>query len=77
MITLLILIPVLGSLLLIPISGGRGESNNNQMRRIALTTSLINLFVSLFKYLRVRSGDDVAGEVVACPLFVVASEWGC
>nr|AYE93356.1 NADH dehydrogenase subunit 4 [Termitomyces sp.]AYE93357.1 NADH dehydrogenase subunit 4 [Termitomyces sp.] len=73
MITLLILIPVLGSLLLIPISSSSAssstkssfsfstkssaltplnlkeqESNNNQMRRIALTTSLINLFVSLF-----------------------------
>lgn len=67
MISLLILIPVLGSLLLIPISsssstlarpglmnpslafvGGEGRANNNQMRRIALTTSLLNLFVSLF-----------------------------
>lgn len=67
MISLLILIPVFGSLLLIPISsssstlsrpglmnpslafvGGEGRANNNQMRRIALTTSLLNLFVSLF-----------------------------
>nr|YP_009517298.1 NADH dehydrogenase subunit 4 [Tricholomella constricta]AYE93427.1 NADH dehydrogenase subunit 4 [Tricholomella constricta] len=75
MITLLILIPIIGSLILIPISsesetvsfnananananvnananGGVGEKevlkNKNQMKRIALTTSLINLFVSLF-----------------------------
>src|SRR6185369_12381502 len=51
MITLLILIPIIGSLLLLPI--GLGEEgninrNNNQMKKIALTTSLINFFVSLF-----------------------------
>lgn len=62
MITLLILIPIIGSLLLLPIGyfsthndtfkeESREESlnrNNNQMKRIALTTSLINFFVSLF-----------------------------
>jgi proton-translocating NADH-quinone oxidoreductase chain M len=53
MITLLILIPIIGSLLLLPIGlGEEGEDslnrNNNQMKRIALTTSLINFFVSLF-----------------------------
>ena len=53
MITLLILIPIIGSLLLLPI--GLGEEgdvslkrNNEQMKRIALTTSLINFFFSLF-----------------------------
>jgi len=53
MITLLILIPIIGSLFLLPISNISGSKeeilgNNNQMKRIALTTSLINLFVSLF-----------------------------
>ena len=49
MITLLILIPIIGSLLLLPI--GLGEEgdislkrNNEEMKRIALTTSLINFF---------------------------------
>lgn len=55
MITLLILIPIIGSLLLLPIGitkEGEGENsiiiNNERMKRIALTTSLINFFVSLF-----------------------------
>jgi NADH-ubiquinone oxidoreductase chain 4 len=56
MLTLLILIPIIGSLLLLPIGLGEayleGEEslnrNNNQMKQIALTTSLINFFISLF-----------------------------
>lgn len=53
MITLLILIPIIGSLLLLPIGIAKeGEDsilkNNEKMKRIALTTSLINFFVSLF-----------------------------
>ena len=52
MLTLLILIPIIGSLLLLPIGLGEGEEslnrNNNQMKKIALTISLINFFVSLF-----------------------------
>ena len=61
MITLLILIPIIGSLLLLPIGsfsptqnvqiqGGEVSLNKNnlKMKRIALTTSLINFFVSLF-----------------------------
>src|ERR1700712_3319283 len=47
MITLLLLIPILGSLLLLPLSDDSIE-NKKQMKRIALTTSLINLFLSLF-----------------------------
>lgn len=43
MLTLLIIIPILGSLLLLPIS----EKNNIQIKKIALTTSLINFFISL------------------------------
>ena len=47
MITLLLLIPIIGSLLILPI---QEDSNKNkiQIRQIALTTSLINFFVSLF-----------------------------
>jgi len=55
MITLLILVPIIGSLLLLPIGVGEGTvssiahyKNNLQMKRIALTTSLINFFISLF-----------------------------
>ena len=52
MITLLILIPIIGSLLLLPIGlGVEGKYVsliNNKMKKIALTTSLINFFVSLF-----------------------------
>lgn len=53
MLTLLILIPIIGSLLLLPIGVGKeGEESilqsNERMKRIALTTSLINFFVSLF-----------------------------
>nr|YP_009517151.1 NADH dehydrogenase subunit 4 [Asterophora parasitica]AYE93057.1 NADH dehydrogenase subunit 4 [Asterophora parasitica] len=47
MITLLILIPIIGSLFLLPISNEVLE-NKQKMKRIALTTSLINLFISLF-----------------------------
>uniref|UniRef100_UPI00315CCA24 NADH dehydrogenase subunit 4 n=1 Tax=Infundibulicybe hongyinpan TaxID=2486348 RepID=UPI00315CCA24 len=47
MITLLLLIPILGSLILLPIQDD-SVKNQIQMKRIALTTSLINLFVSLF-----------------------------
>jgi proton-translocating NADH-quinone oxidoreductase chain M len=54
MITLLILIPIIGSLLLLPIGlGEEGKGKyvsliNKKMKKIALTTSLINFFVSLF-----------------------------
>ena len=43
MITLLLLIPILGSMLLLPIN-----EDKLKMKQIALTTSLINLFISLF-----------------------------
>jgi len=67
MVILLILIPIIGSLLLLPIGlapvpsyngdpNGKGEGKdkyvslitNSKMKKIALTTSLINFFVSLF-----------------------------
>jgi len=46
MITLLLLIPLLGSLLLIPLSD-KTIKGQTQMKKIALTTSLINFFISL------------------------------
>ena len=45
MITLLLLIPIIGSLLLLPIN-----EDELKMKQIALTTSLINLFISLFMW---------------------------
>ena len=55
MVTLLILIPIIGSLLLLPIGlAPEGKDKyvsiitKNKMKKIALTTSLINFFVSLF-----------------------------
>ena len=47
MITLLLLIPILGSLILLPIQDNSIKSQI-QMKQIALTTSLINFFISLF-----------------------------
>lgn len=47
MITLLLLIPIIGSILLLPINE---TGNQLKMKQIALTTSLINLFISLFMW---------------------------
>ena len=46
MLTLIILIPLLGALLILPMSDTL--ESQSQMKKIALTTSLINLFISLF-----------------------------
>lgn len=46
MITLLLLIPIIGSLIILPMSNT--IESQNQMKKIALTTSLINFFISLF-----------------------------
>nr|QXM15406.1 NADH dehydrogenase subunit 4 [Leucoagaricus naucinus] len=46
MITLLLLIPILGSLIILPMSNT--IESQNKMKKIALTTSLINFFISLF-----------------------------
>nr|WRO39382.1 NADH dehydrogenase subunit 4 [Floccularia luteovirens] len=46
MITLLLLIPIIGSLMILPMSENNLHSKI-QMKKIALTTSLINLFLSL------------------------------
>jgi NADH-ubiquinone oxidoreductase chain 4 len=43
MITLLLIIPIIGSLILIPIKENK-FNNNNLMKNIALITSLLNLF---------------------------------
>jgi NADH-ubiquinone oxidoreductase chain 4 len=45
MITLLLIVPIIGSLILILIK--ENKLNNNLMRNIALITSLVNLFVSI------------------------------
>ena len=47
MITLLLLIPVIGSILLLPYEEAYDQL---KMKQIALTTSLINLFISLFMW---------------------------
>src|SRR6267154_2925072 len=46
MLTLLLIIPLLGSLIILPIKNTL--ESKNQMKKIALTTSLINFFISLF-----------------------------
>jgi NADH-ubiquinone oxidoreductase chain 4 len=46
MLTLLILIPLLGSLIILPMSDTL--ESQSHMKKIALTTSLINFFISLF-----------------------------
>lgn len=48
LIPLLLLIPLLGSLIILPMSNTPAGESNNQMKKIALATSLINFFISLF-----------------------------
>lgn len=48
MITLLLLVPILGSLIILPMSSPATVESQNKMKKIALTTSLINFFISLF-----------------------------
>ena len=56
MLTVLILIPIIGSLLLIPINEEYSE-NRTKMKYIAITTSLINLILSLFLWLNFDSSS--------------------
>ena len=56
MLTLLILIPILGSLLLIPINEELSE-NKTKMKNIAITTSLINFIISIFLWLNFDSSS--------------------
>lgn len=53
MITLLLLIPLIGSILIMPIEDN--SCNHSKMKIIALTTSLINLFLSIFLWLEFDS----------------------
>jgi proton-translocating NADH-quinone oxidoreductase chain M len=48
MLTLLLLIPLLGSLIILSMSNTLDSKNQGAMKKIALTTSLINFFISLF-----------------------------
>ena len=50
MITLLLLVPIIGSFLLIPINDNSEESRI-KMKQIAIITSLINLIISIFMWL--------------------------
>ncbi|KAF8815003.1 NADH dehydrogenase subunit 4, partial [Phlegmacium glaucopus] len=56
MLTLLILIPLLGSLIILPMSDT--IESHSQMKKIALTTSLINFFISLFLWYQFDSSTS-------------------
>ena len=56
MLTLLILIPLLGSLIILPMSDTL--ESHSQMKKIALTTSLINFFISLFLWYQFDSSSS-------------------
>jgi NADH-ubiquinone oxidoreductase chain 4 len=54
MITLLLLVPIIGSLILLPIKDN-SIYNNSKMKIIALTTSLINFIISIFMWIQFDS----------------------
>ena len=56
MITLLILVPLLGSLLLIPMNENSTETKT-QMKKIAITTSLVNLIISILLWINFDSSS--------------------
>jgi len=60
MLTLLLLIPLLGSLIILPMSNTL--ESKNQMKKIALTTSLINFFISLFLWYEFDSSSSAATQ---------------
>ena len=60
MLTLLLLIPLLGSLIILPMSNSL--ESKNQMKKIALTTSLINFFISLFLWYEFDSSCTLGGQ---------------
>jgi NADH-ubiquinone oxidoreductase chain 4 len=60
MLTLLLLIPLLGSLIILPMSNTL--ESKNQMKKIALTTSLINFFISLFLWYEFDSSSASGGQ---------------
>ena len=57
MLTLLLLIPIIGTFLLLPINEGSIQSKE-KMRSIALLTSLVNLFVSILLWYRFDSNTS-------------------
>ncbi len=56
MLTLIILIPLFGALLILPMSDTL--ESQSQMKKIALTTSLINFFISLFLWYQFDSSTS-------------------
>ena len=56
MLILLILIPIIGSFLLIPINENN-YNNQTKMKKIAIFTSLINLIISIFLWLNFDSSS--------------------
>jgi NADH-ubiquinone oxidoreductase chain 4 len=63
MLTLLLLIPLLGSLIILPMSNTL--ESKNQMKKIALTTSLINFFISLFLWYEFDSSSASGVQFVS------------
>jgi NADH-ubiquinone oxidoreductase chain 4 len=62
MLTLLLLIPLVGSLIILPMSNTL--ENKNQMKKIALTTSLLNFFISLFLWYEFDSSCNTQYQFV-------------
>ena len=56
MLSLLLIIPILGSMLLIPVS--EGVDNQSKMKKIALITSLINFILSIYLWLQFDSNTS-------------------
>ena len=56
MITSLLLIPLIGSIILVPMNENTTE-NKTKMKNIAITTSLINLFISILLWLNFDSSS--------------------
>lgn len=56
MITSLLLVPIIGSLFLVPMNESTKE-NKTKMKNIAITTSLINLFISIILWLNFDSSS--------------------
>jgi len=62
MLTLLLLIPLVGSLIILPMSNTL--ESKNQMKKIALTTSLLNFFISLFLWYEFDSSCNTQYQFV-------------
>lgn len=57
MLSLLLIIPILGSMLLIPVSE-EGINNQSKMKKIALITSLMNFILSIYLWLQFDSSTS-------------------